>query len=65
MFEFDRERDGGSVRTRRRAFLLTSASAVAGLIVWSPRKRRFVGYGNPEYHVAAACSGTISTLEVI
>lgn len=42
MFESDLEGDEGSVRTRRRAFLLTSASAVAGLIVWSLRKPRFV-----------------------
>lgn len=42
MFEFDRERDEGSARSRRRAFLLTSASALAGLIVWSLRKPRFI-----------------------
>lgn len=42
MFEFDRERDEGSVRSRRRAFLLTSASTLAGLIVWSLRKLRFI-----------------------
>jgi peptide-methionine (R)-S-oxide reductase len=42
MFESDLERDEAPVRTRRRAFLLTSASAMAGLLVWSLRKPRFV-----------------------
>jgi len=41
MFEVDLERDKG-VRSQRRAFLLTCASTVAGLIVWSLRKPRLV-----------------------
>jgi peptide-methionine (R)-S-oxide reductase len=42
MFESEVEKDEGSVRFKRRAFLLTSASAVAGLAVWSLRKPRLV-----------------------
>ena len=40
MFECDVDRDEGSVKLKRRAFLLTSVSAVAGLAVWSMRKPR-------------------------
>jgi peptide-methionine (R)-S-oxide reductase len=41
MFESDVEKDGGPVRTKRRAFLRASASAVAGMIFWWLRKPRF------------------------
>ena len=40
MFESGVERDPPSVNLKRRAFLVTSASAVAGLAVWSLRKPR-------------------------
>jgi len=38
MFESDLDRDATSGKVRRRAFLLTSASAVAGAVLWSLRK---------------------------
>jgi peptide-methionine (R)-S-oxide reductase len=38
MFDSDLGRDGESGKVRRRAFLLTSASAVAAALVWSLRK---------------------------
>src|SRR6266404_1959692 len=38
MFESGAEQNEGSVKLKRRAFLLTSASAVAGLALWSVRK---------------------------
>jgi peptide-methionine (R)-S-oxide reductase len=41
MFESDVEKDEGTVRTERRAFLRASASALAGMIVWSLGKPRF------------------------
>jgi peptide-methionine (R)-S-oxide reductase len=40
MFEFEVKNDEPSVRIRRRAFLVTSISALAGLSVWSLRKPR-------------------------
>lgn len=42
MFDFDLGRNEGAVKSRRRAFLLTSISAAAGMILWSLRKPRFV-----------------------
>ncbi len=42
MFDSDLGRDEGMVKSRRRAFLLTSVSAAAGMILWSLRKPRFV-----------------------
>jgi peptide-methionine (R)-S-oxide reductase len=42
MFESEVEKDEGSVRLRRRAFILTSLSAAAGLALWSFRKPRLV-----------------------
>ena len=41
MFKSDVEKDRGVGRTERRAFLRASASAVAGMIVWSLGKPRF------------------------
>lgn len=38
MFDSDLDRDGSSGKLGRRAFLLTSASAVAGAALWSLRK---------------------------
>jgi peptide-methionine (R)-S-oxide reductase len=38
MFESDVEKDEASVNVKRRAFLVTSASALAGLALWSLRK---------------------------
>ncbi len=40
MFEYEVEKDERAVKLKRRAFLITSASAVAGLAVWSLRKPR-------------------------
>lgn len=40
MFESDLDRDASSVRLRRREFLLASASAVAGMVLWTLRKPR-------------------------
>ena len=42
MFESDLDANRDAVKLRRRAFLATSASAAAGLILWSLRKPRFV-----------------------
>jgi len=42
MFDSDLGRDEGAVMSRRRAFLLTSVSALAGMILWSVRMPRFV-----------------------
>ena len=42
MFESDLDRDTSSVRLRRREFLLASASAVAGMVLWTLRKPRLV-----------------------
>ena len=42
MFDSDLGTDKGAVMSRRRTFLLTSASAAAGMILWSLRKPRFV-----------------------
>jgi peptide-methionine (R)-S-oxide reductase len=39
---FESELEEGSTKLKRRAFLLTSVSAVAGLAVWSMRKPQFV-----------------------
>jgi peptide-methionine (R)-S-oxide reductase len=41
MFESDVERDERPVRTERRVFLRASASAVAGMILWSLGRARF------------------------
>ncbi|HXM63101.1 MAG TPA: peptide-methionine (R)-S-oxide reductase MsrB [Terriglobales bacterium] len=40
MFESATEKDEGSGKLKRRAFLVSSASAVAGLAIWSFRKPR-------------------------
>jgi peptide-methionine (R)-S-oxide reductase len=40
MFEFEVEKDKAPVQLKRRAFLLTSVSAAAGLALWSFRKPR-------------------------
>jgi peptide-methionine (R)-S-oxide reductase len=40
MFEFLEEKEEGSGKVKRRAFLLTSVSTIAGLAVWSLRKPR-------------------------
>jgi len=40
MFDSDLDRRGPSVRLKRRAFLLTSASAGAGVFLWSLRRPR-------------------------
>jgi peptide-methionine (R)-S-oxide reductase len=40
VFEYEVEKDERAVKLKRRAFLITSASAVAGLAVWSLRKPR-------------------------
>ena len=40
MFESEIKPDDRSVNLKRRAFLVTSASAVAGLAVWSLRRPR-------------------------
>jgi peptide-methionine (R)-S-oxide reductase len=52
MFESEIERNEQSVNLRRRGFLLTSASALAGLALWSLRKPRLVeataSKGTPE-----------------
>jgi peptide-methionine (R)-S-oxide reductase len=40
MFESEVKKDEASVRLKRRAFLVTSASAIAGLALWSLRKPR-------------------------
>ena len=49
MFESLVEKDEGSGKVRRRAFLATSVSAIAGLAVWSWRKtrglREAIGWG--------------------
>jgi peptide-methionine (R)-S-oxide reductase len=42
MFDSDLGIDEGAVKSERRAFLLTSVSTAAGLILWSLRKPRFV-----------------------
>lgn len=42
MFDSDLGIDEGAANSRRRAFLLTSVSAAAGMILWSLRKPRFV-----------------------
>ena len=42
MFESEVKPDDRSVNLKRRAFLLTSASAVAGLAIWSLRKPQLV-----------------------
>ena len=42
MFESDLDRNASSVRLRRREFLLASASAVAGMVLWTLRKPRLV-----------------------
>ena len=42
MFESDLGRDEEAMISRRRAFLLTSVSALAGTILWSLRRPRFV-----------------------
>jgi len=42
MFESDLDRNASSVRLRRREFLLASASAVAGTVLWTLRKPRLV-----------------------
>lgn len=42
MFDSDLGIDEGAVKSGRRAFLLTSVSAAAGMILWSLRKPRFV-----------------------
>lgn len=48
MFEFDPKSNEGSIRSRRRAFLLTSASAVAGLIMGSLRRPRIIQASSKE-----------------
>jgi peptide-methionine (R)-S-oxide reductase len=40
MFDSELDRDESAKRVRRRAFLATSASALAGLVVWSLRRPR-------------------------
>jgi len=55
MFESELER--GSVQLKRRAFLLTSASAVAGLALWSVRK--------PRLAQAAAAKGTPGDVTIV
>jgi len=40
MFEFEVEEDAGSVRLKRRTFLLSAAAAAGGLAVWSLRRPR-------------------------
>jgi peptide-methionine (R)-S-oxide reductase len=40
MFESEIDKDDVSGRSKRRAFLLSSASALAGLVLWSMRKPR-------------------------
>jgi peptide-methionine (R)-S-oxide reductase len=47
MFESDLDRDVSSTRVRRRAFLLTSASAVAGALLWSLKKPRVLEASGP------------------
>lgn len=42
MFDSDLDRNAPSVKLRRRAFLATSASALAGVALWSLRKPRLV-----------------------
>jgi peptide-methionine (R)-S-oxide reductase len=46
MFEFEASDKGNSGKLKRRAFLSTSALAVAGLAMWSLRKPRFVEAGS-------------------
>jgi peptide-methionine (R)-S-oxide reductase len=48
MFQPESEENEGSVNLKRRAFLLTSTSAVAGLAVWSLRRLRLAGATAPE-----------------
>jgi peptide-methionine (R)-S-oxide reductase len=42
MFDSDRDRNAPSPKVRRRAFLATSASALAGIALWSLRKPHLV-----------------------
>jgi peptide-methionine (R)-S-oxide reductase len=42
MFDSDLDNDGSSGKVRRRAFLLSTAAAVAGVFVWSWRKPRIL-----------------------
>ncbi len=48
MFECDFEKDEGLVRSKRRAFLQTSASAIAGLILWWLKKPGLVEAASTE-----------------
>jgi hypothetical protein len=42
MFDSDLGRDEEALKTKRRVFLFTSLSALAGMILWSLRKSKFV-----------------------
>jgi peptide-methionine (R)-S-oxide reductase len=42
MFDSDLDQDASSTKLRRRAFLATSASAIAGLALWSVSKPRLI-----------------------
>ena len=48
MFESDLDQDAASGKVRRRAFLLTSASAFAGMLLWSMKKPRLVEASSPK-----------------
>jgi len=47
MFDSDHDRNSPSVKVRRRAFLATSASALAGIALWSLRKPHLVEATSP------------------
>ena len=58
MFESDIDRDQSSTKVRRRAFLFTTASAVAGAFVWSLRKPRILEASGP-----ASVPGEVTIVE--
>jgi peptide-methionine (R)-S-oxide reductase len=48
MFDSDLDRDAASAKLRRRAFLVSSASAAAGVLLWSMRKPRILEASVPK-----------------
>ena len=54
------EKDDHSVNVKRRAFLVTSASAAAGLVLWSMRKPRLVEATNAPVTIQVLASYTAS-----
>ncbi|MBZ5721336.1 MAG: peptide-methionine (R)-S-oxide reductase MsrB [Acidobacteriia bacterium] len=48
MFDSDLDRDASSAKVRRRAFLISSASAAAGVLLWSLKKPRILEASTPK-----------------